>query len=261
MAINGEKRPAVPPESGGTGSAARAVCVGLFAKHWTPGKAKTRLAAKIGKRAASEAARCFIEVTLERLSLLEGKRILAYTPAKERAAFEALPQVRTGGWELALQPDLPRLGERMRWFFETTIAGGAQAALLVGSDSPDLPLAAVRRAQDWLLSSGPPNRLVLGPTADGGYWLIGVRGEPAPVFEGLPWSSPDLLRATLQRLEKAGWREGEDYLLVDQWYDVDTTEDLATLQQRLAERAAEISNEDKVLIKLTPHIKNWLSTN
>ena len=135
-------------------------------------------------------------------------------------AFETLPQVVAGDWELALQPDLPLLGERMRWFFETARSEGAPVAILVGSDSPDLPLDAIRKAADWLRSPGPPNRLVLGPSTDGGYWLIGGRGEMPPVFEGLPWSTPELLRATLQRLEEAGWWEGEDYLLIDQWYDV-----------------------------------------
>lgn len=235
----------------------RGTRIGLFAKHWAPGKAKTRLAAKIGKPAASEAAQCFIEATLARLTTLSAERVLAFTPASEQPAFEALPQVRAGDWQLALQPDLPKLGERMRWFFETATSEGAAAALLVGSDSPDLPLDAVARAAEWLRSPGPANRLVLGPTSDGGYWLIGSRGEPAPVFEGLPWSTPELLTATIARLEEAGWREGEDYLLIDQWYDVDTAEDLAALQQRIAKRP----EDDKALTHLASRIDGWLDEN
>ena len=242
------------PLSGQDGPEKRGTRIGLLAKHWAPGKAKTRLAAKIGKPAASEAAQCFIEATLARLTTLSAERVLAFTPASEQPAFEALPQVQAGDWQLALQPDLPKLGERMRWFFDTASSEGAVAALLVGSDSPDLPLDAVRKAAGWLDSSGPPNRLVLGPTADGGYWLIGSRGEPAPVFEGLPWSTPELLAATIERLETAGWRQGEDYLLIDQWYDVDTAEDLTALQQRIVERP----EEDDILTQLASYIDGWL---
>ena len=86
MRIDGEKGPVAPPEAGGSGPPGREGRIGLFAKHWTPGKAKTRLAAKIGKPAASKAARCFIEATLARLGSVEGEHVLAYSPAGERAS-------------------------------------------------------------------------------------------------------------------------------------------------------------------------------
>lgn len=111
--------------------------------------------------------------------------------------------------------------------------GATGAAVLVGSDSPDMPLSAVREAIDWLQEPGVDRRTVLGPTSDGGYWLIGVHGDLPPIFADMPWSETSLLATTKARLDDAGWMQGTDYRLLQPWYDVDEADDLARLRQGL----------------------------
>lgn len=231
------------------------VRLGVFAKHWAVGRAKTRLAATIGAHTASEAARRFLEVTLSRLESLEAQRVVAYTPSEERGEFEALLGNNPRGWLLVPQPDTPDLGLRMRWFFDQARADGCEAAVLVGSDSPDAPTSEIQRAIDYLVGPGERDRSVFGPTADGGYWLVGSRGEPGPIFDDLPWSTPRLMQETLAALERTGRRRGTDYELVREWYDVDTADDLVALERRVA---SGLSAGDEV-VRLAADARSWLS--
>lgn len=253
---NDELRGFDTPQKGGSPDPAPAVRMGVFAKHWTPGRAKTRLASAIGPNAAAEAARRFVDAVLRRLDGEFADQRLAFTPADQLPAFEeALP---TGPvpWRLEPQPELPTLGERMRWYFDAARRDGTNAALLVGSDSPDMPLDEVRRAAGLLTTSGASVRLVLGPTFDGGYWLIGVRGEPPPVFEAMPWSTPQLMEATVAALDAAGWRRGRDYQFLTRWYDVDTADDLAAMCGRV--EAAPAASD--LLVDLARAGRQWLAS-
>ncbi|WP_197526205.1 TIGR04282 family arsenosugar biosynthesis glycosyltransferase [Botrimarina colliarenosi] len=198
-----------------------------MAKHWTPGKSKTRLAATIGAAKAAELSHAFLETTLQRLATLSAGRhdlVLAYSPATRREEFEELAAVRRGEWRCVPQSQ-GTLGERMRAFF-----ANHPTAILLGSDSPHLPAESVQSAMAWLGESGDARRFVIGPSDDGGYWLIGVRGRTPPIFDAMPWSEATLYATTLKRLEAAGWREGHDYRAVDSWYDIDTSDDLARLR-------------------------------
>lgn len=227
-----EPTPTPPPKGGFSVPAdgpKQGVTLGVFAKHWTPGTTKTRLAASIGPDAAAAASRCFVETILTRLATLRADdHLLAFSPAEQADAFAALPAVAGGPWRCEPQAT-GSLGNRMAAFFDR--ASGA--ALLVGSDSPDMPLGAVRDAIDWLSKPTDRGRLVLGPTSDGGYWLIGVRGVLPPIFTDMPWSDESLLEVTKERLTAAGWHEGTDYRFVEPWYDVDEADDLLRLREGL----------------------------
>ena len=206
--------------------------IGVFAKHWTPGQTKTRLAKSVGAEAAAATSRLFLETTLRRLSrFAEADRVVAFTPSDQREAFEGLEVVSRLAWRLEPQAD-GDLGQRMSAFLGSAIADGA-TAVLVGSDSPHLPLAAVEQAIAYLSNPSGDCRLVLGPSEDGGYWLVGVRGELPPIFSDLPWSETGLLEATIGRLAEAGWQNGRNYVLVDRWYDVDEVADLERLRRGL----------------------------
>lgn len=220
--------------SGSAGSSDTGITLGVFAKHWTPSATKTRLAASIGDLAAAEASRCFLEATLRRLGsphFAPSSFTLAYSPAEQREAFERLAAEVNGDWFVAPQ-SAGDLGARMQRYFEAALQA-TRSALLVGSDSPHLPIDAVDEAIRWLGEPGDGPRLVLGPTEDGGYWLIGARGGLPPIFEAMPWSDPALLEKTLARLADAGWREGTDYRLLPRWYDVDDLDDLERLRREL----------------------------
>jgi rSAM/selenodomain-associated transferase 1 len=112
------------------------------------------------------------------------------------------------------------LGDRMRDVMAALLAEGAPAVVLVGSDLPDLRGEIVEAALAHL--AGDPASLVLGPAADGGYYLIAATRVP-PVFDGIAWGGPDVLSHTLA----AARRAGQVVHLLDELPDVDTLEDLA----------------------------------
>lgn len=219
------------PPSGGGGDSARAVTIGVFAKHWTPGETKTRLASTLGDETAAEASRLFLGTTVQRISSLGYSNTLAFTPAEQSEAFEEL----TAGkpWTVTPQPS-GTLGDRMRWFFDRAFWSGSSAAVLLGSDSPDFPVDAVEQAIELLTREKSPMRTVLGPSDDGGYWLVGARIAAPPIFGNLPWSTPELFGATIGRMLAEGWVEDKDFARIGVWSDVDNEEDLATLRARLA---------------------------
>lgn len=205
----------------------RTLC--MFGKHWTPGRVKTRLAATIGDEAACRVYRAFIVTLAARMKHIADERRLWFTPIDKRSAFES---VVGAAWQLREQGQ-GDLGERMADAFSAELQHPDDRCVLLGTDSPNLPVEFVEQAFVGLRSA----RLVLGPTEDGGYYLIAARGEPPPVFDGMPFSTPALWPATLDRLAAHGWREGDDYLVLPPWYDVDTAADLGRLRDDLRRSA------------------------
>ncbi len=203
--------------------------LGVFAKHWTPGCVKTRLAVHIGAAAASELYRRFVHHTVTRLAGLADRCILAYWPPEARAAFEPFTEQ---GWTLVEQAP-GDLGQRMRQFFEEASSTGAERVVLVGSDSPTLPTEWVRDA--FLRLKEYP--VALGPSQDGGYYLIGVAHRIPALFDNIAWSTPEVWRQTVERLEYFQ----TPFAVLPEWYDVDELNDLRSLERdvaRLAEQDA-----------------------
>jgi glycosyltransferase A (GT-A) superfamily protein (DUF2064 family) len=105
---------------------------------------------------------------------------------------------------------------------------GCDAAILIDSDTPTLPTERLERAVAVMKEGGCD--LVLGPSEDGGYYLIGLRRLHPELFEGMPWSTPTVLEETLRRARALGLSA----FTLPAWYDVDTAADLARLQADLA---------------------------
>src|SRR4051794_6487730 len=95
--------------------------LGVFAKHWRPGTAKTRLAETIGPAAASSIALAMLRLTLERFARIAHRRVLAFTPRESEAEFGVLAG---SSWSLSFQ-GAGDLGRRMRRFFEESFRQGA----------------------------------------------------------------------------------------------------------------------------------------
>jgi glycosyltransferase A (GT-A) superfamily protein (DUF2064 family) len=95
---------------------------------------------------------------------------------------------------------------------------GAQQVVLIGTDLPTLTTADLEAA----FSAFSRSSLVLGPAADGGYWLIGLRSFRPGLFTGLPWGSADVLARTLGRAA----REGLEPALLPLRNDLDRHRDL-----------------------------------
>ena len=92
------------------------------------------------------------------------------------------------------------LGERMAQALGQALQAGAPAAILVGTDIPGLGPEQIRRA----LLSLEHYPLVIGPSLDGGYHLVGVRGEVADIFRGIAWGTDQVLNQTLARARGLG---------------------------------------------------------
>ena len=211
-------------------------CLGLFAKYWQPGQVKTRLASSVGADHSAAIYRRMVETLLQRLGQVACDHLLAYSPADRSGSFEAILPT---GWHLEPQSG-GDLGSRMEAFFSRRFAEGYERVLLLGSDSPDLPLAHVHTAVDALAA----HEVVLGPTEDGGYYLVGARQRVPPIFGPLPWGTAEVWRATVDALRSSGLA----YATLDAWYDVDQEADYHRLVARIAK------SKDAALAKLHDHL-------
>jgi len=188
------------------------------------GPVKSRLHAAIGPEMATLLYRCFLLDRLDGLAALPGIiPLVAFTPAHGRARLEALapPGVRL----IAQEGD--GLGERLSRLLGGLLAEGHRGAIAMDSDSPTLPMAHVAEAAAVLDQAAAD--LVVGPTDDGGYYLVGLgRLEPS-LFADIPWSTDRVLALTLERARAIGLRTH----VLPAWYDVDTEADLARLARDL----------------------------
>jgi rSAM/selenodomain-associated transferase 1 len=194
----------------------------VFAKYWTPGEAKTRLAASFGPRAASRLARAFLKTTVQRLAAIHATRHLVIAPDSFDRAFARLAR---GRFRISRQGP-GTLGERLQRWFESRFATGARRVVVLGADSPNLPLDYVSSAFAQL----EHKPAVVGPARDGGYYLLGLADDVLPVFDEIDWGTPAVFEQTLARLRALH----ADYSVLPQWYDVDTPDDLAVLCRDLA---------------------------
>jgi hypothetical protein len=196
----------------------------LLAKEPSPGRVKTRLCPPLSPGQAARLCSCLLADTAEEMASLRGvRRFLFLDPPGSVArgaggpfaGFERLPQRGRG------------LGERMHLAASLCFRRGARRVVIVGADCPGLTAGHVRQAFRELRSGAGA---VLGPSADGGYYLIGLSSPDARLFEGIPWSSEAVLRETAARCRAAG----TPFSLLHRERDVDTFEDLLALRERVA---------------------------
>ncbi len=189
----------------------------ILARHPERGKVKTRLAAGIGEDAALLVYQEMLRSTLvlAQAQALLGRRVAVWIDPLEQVPLFA----ERWGKGLPCHPQPPGdLGARLDGVFETAWREGASRAVAIGTDCPALTSAHLDRAFA-ALSRIPA---VLGPARDGGYYLIGLSRRVPGVFEGIPWSTPEVLAKTLEKLDQRGIRPE----LLETLSDVDVAEDL-----------------------------------
>jgi hypothetical protein len=118
----------------------------------------------------------------------------------------------------------------------------APAALVIGTDSPGLPAEHLDAARQALESADA----VLGPSDDGGFYLLGLRGVSDALLEGLPWSSEETFERTRARLVERGL----SVHVLPPWFDVDRPEDLEPLRRRLVRGEIQAPRTARALEKL-----------
>jgi rSAM/selenodomain-associated transferase 1 len=191
------------------------------------GSSKTRLAPPLTLEQAARMSRCFLTDTAANIAaaVADGgaSAIAVYTPIGLEAAFDGLfPE----SFALVAQHE-GGFGERLFRAVEDLLALGFASVCLIDSDSPTLPTASLRAAVDSLAQPG--DRMILGPSDDGGYYLIGLKKAHPRVFADIAWSTEQVSEQTLQRAQEIG-------LPVERlptWFDVDDASSLARLGEEL----------------------------
>ncbi|HJU15283.1 MAG TPA: TIGR04282 family arsenosugar biosynthesis glycosyltransferase [Stellaceae bacterium] len=206
--------------------------IAIMAKASVAGAVKTRLVPPLSPaEAAAFNTCCLADVAANIGAAAQAAPIrgfAAYDPAGAEDFFAAvLPD------DFALLPPRPPvplysgIGHSLYHAARDLLAAGFGSLCLVNADSPTLPtqflVEAVRLLQE------PGDRVVLGPAADGGYYLIGLKRLHAPLFQAIAWSTAQVCRQTVARAEQLGIAVAA----LGEWYDVDDGASLALLAREL----------------------------
>lgn len=209
----------------------------VVAKRPAPGRTKTRLTPPLTPEQASVLYECFLRDTLDLMRRVpDVQPAIAYLPAEESSYFEELAP----DFELVLQEG-EDLGARLDNALSSYLEAGCQRVVIMNSDGPTLPVARLEAAFDGLRNGAD---VVLGPSDDGGYYLIGLR-RPAPrLLREVRMSTPDVLADTLAIAAEEGLRVE----LLSPWYDVDDADSLARLQDELVSAPLEVASHTRALL-------------
>jgi len=205
----------------------------LFARDPVVGQVKTRLNPFLDPQTIFDLYLCFLADSIDTLCLVESAdRFVGIKPSNLSGYFDRLdPSCAISVFVQEGQD----LGERMQNAFASRFAEGYGKVVIIGADSPSLPTRYIHQAF-------ASNRdVVLGPSVDGGYYLIGMCGNVVDLFEGVTWGGNTVLEQTRGRLE----RSGASLELLPTWYDVDRPEDLKFLKTHLELMAAASHGEGK----------------
>jgi rSAM/selenodomain-associated transferase 1 len=199
------------------------VCV-VMVKAPRAGAVKTRLVPPLDAALAASLAGCFALDTVAAVRRVVRDVVVAYAPDDGRGALEALFKDEGLLWFAQRGEDL---GTRIESAASHAFTRGHGPVVVVGTDSPTLPTSFVERAIASL-SAGEAD-VALGPTEDGGYYLVGLRQKFGGLFRNVEWSTPRVYRQTAGNAARLGLR----VLELPRWYDVDTRADLLRLRDEL----------------------------
>jgi hypothetical protein len=194
----------------------------VMAKAPIPGTVKTRLVPPFTAEQAAELSGALLADLLDHVQGLGGaERYLFFTPDHAASLMGGL-----AGAKFQLLPQRgAELGARMQAVFADLWARGHRKIVLIGGDLPVLPLTCLEQAFAWLDTSAP--RVVLGPSRDGGFYLVGMNRLCADIFAGMTWSHSQVLGDTLEKIKS----QNAEALQLPLWFDVDTPADLVRLRQ------------------------------
>ena len=188
----------------------------IFLRAPIRGRVKTRLARTLGEGKATEFYQLCVDATIDEIGSL--------TQTAEKHIFYADPEPEYRvkryvgrGFKISFQEGKD-LGERLYNSFRSVLGGGMKKAVIVATDVPDLTADVIVKAMDSLDSSD----LVIGPSQDGGYYLIGMSALHPELFQGIDWGSDMVCQQTLE----ASQINGLKVKLLPRLIDIDTREDL-----------------------------------
>ncbi|MFH1312903.1 MAG: TIGR04282 family arsenosugar biosynthesis glycosyltransferase [Candidatus Eisenbacteria bacterium] len=190
----------------------------IFAKHPDVGSVKTRLLTDL---TPAEAADLYEAMTEDMVSLHAADplhdTIICFTPAESRDNFKSWL-----GEEIQFMPqEGDDLGARQLNAFRGALDLGYKRVIIIGTDCPCVTRADIEDAFRRLEACD----VVLGPSKDGGYYLVGARRAHSILFKNIEWGGPHVLHDTLKQAERAGITVG----LVSRRFDVDRFDDVEML--------------------------------
>ncbi len=196
----------------------------IMARAPIPGQVKTRLQPHLTPEQSADLALAFLKDALDLAASVKAyATFLAFTPPEMEASFRQLVSSSVG----LLAQGEGDLGQRMYRAFQELQDRGYSPIVVVGSDLPTLQPGHLEKAFECLRSY----EVCLGPSHDGGYYLIGARSAHECLFENIPWGTPRVLQGTVERAKAAGL----SLALLEVCSDVDTVEDLRRLRLELEE--------------------------
>ncbi len=231
-------------------------CLIVFAKNPIPNQVKTRLLPRLSAEQAALLYRAFLSDWCAALAELPNiDMVIAYTPPEglhdiQQLIGEDVTYIPQEGADLGT-----RLISATRW----AVDRGYEKILIVGSDSPTLPLSYISEAVIGL----DLRDIVIGPSMDGGYYLIGFTTQNLAlivpsIFENIAWSTSHVFQQTLERIQTIA----VTLQLLPPWYDIDTPDDLEFLQthlsaMRLAEGKVQAIRTENLLTELLKENELW----
>ena len=197
----------------------------VFAKPPVPGRVKTRLTPPLSPEDAARLYGAFLQDALDQYQDL-GVTLRLYLALDEPPPGTGIA-IRRGDifpqWTGNVFSQRGEgLGERMKQAFRETFAAGRRRVILIGTDHPTLPSAWIKEGFAFLEAQ---RAVVLGPTGDGGFYLIGMNESFPEIFEGMTYSHGAVFEQTTARVASCG----ASLQTLPEWYDVDTFDDLKRL--------------------------------
>jgi hypothetical protein len=205
------------------------VAVGIVCKTPSPGQSKTRLSPPLQLHECAELSACFIRDLSRTVGALAGHgHVMGYAVYAPAGSADALRPLLPSGFRLMPQIE-GTLDARLIHATAALLEAGHRASILVGSDSPTLPLSILGAAIDAVVAG---DNVVLSPALDGGYTLVGLSRPHPRLFEDIPWSTDAVYRLTLARAREIAVPVVE----LPGWYDVDDVASLRLLEEELQGR-------------------------
>jgi rSAM/selenodomain-associated transferase 1 len=194
----------------------------IMAKKPQVGRTKTRMRPTLTSTEAAQLYEALLKDSIVLISGLEEIELaIAVTPPESILYFRHISPSGT----LLIPIECVDIGDCLTQVFECLLEMGYPKVLAFNADGPSVPPQYIHTAVQRL----DQEDIVLGPSEDGGYYLVGMKQLFPQIFSGIAWSTPQVLAQTSDKIEALGLRAG----LLPPWYDVDTATDLERLQAEL----------------------------
>lgn len=203
----------------------------IFSRYPVPGQTKTRLIAELGRAGAADLQRKLTEAIFKTAREIVSRRNMGVEVRFTGGDEQKMRQWLGDDAGFLTQPQ-GSLGHRMSVAFEEAFRQGCRRVVLVGSDIPEVTTRHLEQAFDDL----GENDLVLGPSPDGGYWLVGMNGS-YDIFRGMNWGTSEVLEQTINTAKRLGLKTA----ILDPLTDIDTPDDIRQWNPSEAEQRPYVS--------------------